>query len=743
MRLRGWWVLCAAAILFLARCSSSEQKKADDVPPGTEDVATTDGGDDIGPDGAAPADAADLVPEEPGGSPDLPDTQGGEDPSRPPPDVPADPRTPDTPPGDLEDAGLEDGADAWESDTGDAGPEQAADISETGEPADAEPDGLPPPPFQPFGQGEGTCEYQQWPGGSVWVPEKEIAGTLDGSTLHVTLPVRQGPAWPQSAVVQVSVTDIAGKVLSSTGPDAVLLASELTPFEADLDLPVEAGTLAERAGLLLAYQVEHPATPGEWKIAGFRSLLEVLPWYELLLYAPEISLSGEAIQAKVLLRERNTGAPACDKTVQLAVQKPDKTVLQLAGKTDKFGAALFAVPAAPSGGYKLTASFPAGGPDTSAERSCQVVAAYRTLVTTDKPLYQPGQTVHLRALALKPPKMLPAAGEEVTIEVKDAKGNKLLKKVVPASEHGLVDAELPLADMVLLGDYQVTVSVGGHVSARKFTVDRYSLPKFKVEVSLDKSWCVPGGKISGKLAATYMFGEPVSGAKAKIEIVALSDPPKTLSSTLLAADDAGKLSFEVPVPKTTVNSLGQYVTLDLAAKQVEAVFAIIDSAEHKEVATRVLPVSWTAASAHFIPESGSPVAGLDTLFYVYAADPAGKPLSVPYEVKLAGAAPAAFSGHTDENGVGVLDAVPSGNITATVKLLLPDGTAASSTTKLTMAPPGEQLLVRTGKAVYDAGETIHVDVFSPGNGGPVFIDLIRRGQPAKLFTIDMAGGAAA
>ena len=50
------------------------------------------------------------------------------------------------------------------------------------------------------------------------------------------------------------------------------------------------------------------------------------------------------------------------------------------------------------------------------------------MLVTDKPLYQPGQLIHLRALALQTHDLTPVAKQPLTFEVEDGKGNKVFKK---------------------------------------------------------------------------------------------------------------------------------------------------------------------------------------------------------------------------------------------------------------------------------------------------------------------------
>src|SRR5262249_33069145 len=146
------------------------------------------------------------------------------------------------------------------------------------------------------------------------------------------------------------------------------------------------------------------------------------------------------------------------------------------------------------------------------EQSVQLAETFASYLTTDKPLYQPGQTIHIRALTLQKPELLPAAGHEVVLTVADSKGNKVFRQALPASEYGIASADFTLADELNLGAYTVSAAVGDYHVDKQVTVQRYSLPKFKVTVDTDRAYYLPGTKLSGKVAANYFFGKPVANS---------------------------------------------------------------------------------------------------------------------------------------------------------------------------------------------------------------------------------------
>ncbi len=78
----------------------------------------------------------------------------------------------------------------------------------------------------------------------------------------------------------------------------------------------------------------------------------------------------------------------------------------------------------------------------------------------EKPIYQPGQTIHLRALALDRANHEAAADHKFTFEVEDARGNKVFKKATQTDKFGVASAEFALADEVNLGTYHLRALMG-------------------------------------------------------------------------------------------------------------------------------------------------------------------------------------------------------------------------------------------------------------------------------------------
>ncbi|HEV2989473.1 MAG TPA: alpha-2-macroglobulin family protein [Candidatus Angelobacter sp.] len=142
-------------------------------------------------------------------------------------------------------------------------------------------------------------------------------------------------------------------------------------------------------------------------------------------------------------------------------------------------------------------------------------------VTTDKPLYQPGQAVHLRVLAFGPDKRAWKEAK-VAVLIKDQENNELFRSRLVTSQFGVATADWNTPEKIRLGDYSIlaeteTSEQHDHVNAHsQVRLSRYDLPGFTVTATPDHSYYLPGDDASVEVRADYLFGKPVQRARVKV-----------------------------------------------------------------------------------------------------------------------------------------------------------------------------------------------------------------------------------
>jgi len=209
-------------------------------------------------------------------------------------------------------------------------------------------------------------------------------------------------------------------------------------------------------------------------------------------------------------------------TTDNAYLKADDTILSKAElKTDESGSASFVLPLkadSPNRARLVLNAFKDGAFQTEM-MNVRIDPMPSISVSTDKPLYQPGQTIHCRTLLL---------GEEsrralADTELKFTLTNSRSETVATATEHtdrfGVAAHDFRLADETDLGDYRLQVETTSKPPAREHAsikVSRYELPTFSVAADPDKSFYLEGevGRIT--LQVQYIFGKPVEAGRVRI-----------------------------------------------------------------------------------------------------------------------------------------------------------------------------------------------------------------------------------
>lgn len=140
----------------------------------------------------------------------------------------------------------------------------------------------------------------------------------------------------------------------------------------------------------------------------------------------------------------------------------------------------------------------------------------RVHVLTDRPLYEPGNTVKFRALALKASDLTPLEERPGTWRVKNPDGEELLEERAASGAWGVVSGSFPLDRGAKSGTWTVTWTSGQTVEARTFTVKPFTLPRFRVEASAVKPFYGRGERPVLKGSVTYSSGAPVVNAKVEL-----------------------------------------------------------------------------------------------------------------------------------------------------------------------------------------------------------------------------------
>lgn len=340
-------------------------------------------------------------------------------------------------------------------------------------------------------------------------------------------------------------------------------------------------------------------------------------------------ISGESsLQAGghglVRVEVRREGVAIPDAPLSLALVTSTGRIALGEGRTDSLGNAELSVtvPSTAEAAPLLEVTTRAGAETDVVSVPLQLQRDYKVHLSTDKPMYQPGQTIHLRSLVMRSPRPEPAADKSVLFEVRDARNARLFSKSVPVSSYGIASTDLELSDDVALGAWKLTATVEGVTADAQVEVGRYTLPKYKLAVVPNKETYLAGERLKARVTARYFFGKPVAGAQ--VQGVLLKRDGVVLAELKGKTDGDGTLTLEAELPSTlAAPGMPEGVVLQLEAKDVAG------QQEHTE---RALTVSRELLMVDVLAE-GSAVSGLENTFFVVTTRPDGRPVPAKVEVQ--------------------------------------------------------------------------------------------------------------
>ncbi len=254
-----------------------------------------------------------------------------------------------------------------------------------------------------------------------------------------------------------------------------------------------------------------------------------------------------------------------------------------------------------------------------------------TSIVTDKPLYQPGQTVHIRSLSFDPLSMEAAAEREATVEIRNPQGILIWRTRAHTDEYGLLSHTFRLASEVPTGAYEIRVAMPPNEETQTFFVREYQLPKYIIDVETNQGFFLPDDEMRISVRATYAFGEPVRNAKTEIRLVAF-DPQTQRESGRLATltgttDDDGEWRARFSLPREMDEYFGEASQFPLSLRVV-----MTDPGGLTEIASPVKRVAREPLAVQLLPENGVLVPGVENRVFVAVSYPDGAPAPSTVEI---------------------------------------------------------------------------------------------------------------
>ncbi|XP_040003011.1 complement C3-like isoform X3 [Xiphias gladius] len=169
-------------------------------------------------------------------------------------------------------------------------------------------------------------------------------------------------------------------------------------------------------------------------------------------------------------------------------------------------------------------------------------------IQTDKPIYNPGDTVRFRAFVSSP--SFKAFDSAITIDIQNPDGVVIKQLFRTRAADGVLADTFPLSETVNEGTWMVTAKFDHwrqNTFTSQFEVKKYILPAFNVTLTPRKSFLnLDDSELVVEISARYLYGEPVQGTAYVVFGVKINKEMRRLPSVKQVSDlDGGVVTLSM------------------------------------------------------------------------------------------------------------------------------------------------------------------------------------------------------
>lgn len=570
----------------------------------------------------------------------------------------------------------------------------------------------------------------------------ELAAIKVGNQLELTIPASEISS-PQASTLLVEILD----------PDNKVVARQLTDTKVENTKKVKLSLPANlKQEDLFWYRlkfgfIEHGKTTSD--NAKIYPISKIFHYPTVRLLGQKELIAGANNSLRLVVVDGQSGQPLKG-SMELELNKSEAQSLEVetSANLDTHGTASPTINApmelVGEANLKITVKTSLGTQELV--EKVQVVQKENILVTTDKPIYQPGHLIHIRTLALDRFSRNAVSSTPIIFEIEDAKGNKVFKKRSMTDEFGVASSEFQLAEEVNMGTFKLRAILGDSekrpttIQEKSFVVDRYVLPKFKIEIKMQgngnereqKKYYAPGEVVTGKIIAKYIFGKPISRGQVKINMSTFDVETVEIGKQEAFLDQTGEYQFSMKLPESFAGR-----SFEQGAAPVAFQVSVTDGANHTEEKAESLLVSNNPILITAVPESGEMVPRLTNRVYLLTAYPDGSPAATTISGNIK---PASLV--TGKDGVATVELDGQ---TSYLNLTAKDANGKVGTANISLKSRqvlGDSIMLRTPQALYKVGEKVDVTIISTRPKGSVYLDIIKDRQTVSTRALELENNQA-
>ena len=336
---------------------------------------------------------------------------------------------------------------------------------------------------------------------------------------------------------------------------------------------------------------------------------------------------------------------------------------------------------------------------------------YSTYLTTDKPLYRPGETVFFRSLTLSRFANDADRDTVVQFEIHNPAGTVVPQsKQMGVTQHGVGNGVFAIPPQFSGGQYTLIARSPQNAfpeQQRAFNIRDYRVPRLKKEIEFTRDSYGPGDEVIADFSAERAEGGAAANVPLQIRVVVDGEEVLARKAT---SSDAGTHQVTFNLPETIERGSG--------------LLSIVVEDGTQETEAKTIPINLGKVDVTFYPEGGDLVSGLESRVYFRAIDPLGKPVHIEGRV-LDGDESEVAVVETTHDGFGVFSYVPAHGETYRLKIDKPTGVEEKS--DLPKVIDERFLVMQSTQHVVEPNESVDLKLTTNREAPPLVVQATCRG----------------
>ncbi|ABR30013.1 alpha-2-macroglobulin [Thermosipho melanesiensis] len=198
----------------------------------------------------------------------------------------------------------------------------------------------------------------------------------------------------------------------------------------------------------------------------------------------------------------------------------------------------------------------------------------KTVVFTDKPIYKPGDTIHVRINALKKDntKYIPYQ-TKLHVSLKDPFNNIVYKDTFETDTFGGIVFDYKTTEEIITGNYTLIISENDEILSRYYLlVQDYTKPTYTLSLTANATQLIVSDTLQVKLNAGYLNGDPVKNAEVLFYAFKGSH---LINKTKAMTNENGKATYNIVTKEAGYYRIQALIVDDSGIQNEKNIYAMV------------------------------------------------------------------------------------------------------------------------------------------------------------------------